>query len=103
MTRLLLALCLIAAPAWGGATCTGPAVPAQELVGALEGPRFGETRRGGGFVGGDPPQSILVVYANDATGTWTTIRLNPDGSGCIVSSGDGWMDLSPIGPEGTDT
>lgn len=73
--------------------------PAGAMIAKLEG-QFGETRRTGGTVGTEVATDLMVIYANDETGSWTLLRLNANGTACMISSGMNWMDLSPTEPEG---
>jgi len=43
--------------------------------------------------------SAIVQYANEETGTWTILVLNPNGIACLVASGDSWqsMEAQPTG------
>lgn len=31
------------------------------------------------------------LWASDATGTWTLVRLNTDGSACVLGQGENWV------------
>ena len=48
--------------------------------------------------------SILELYANEDTGTWTVIQRRPDGQSCLMASGQMFEgDVQPLGPEGDPT
>lgn len=34
--------------------------------------------------------AVITQYANDETGTWTIIAVNPNGIACVLAAGDGW-------------
>ncbi len=60
---------------------------------------YGEVRHGWGISG---PQSIVEVWANDETGTWTILVVYTDGTACVRASGHVWtVEVHEI--EGDDT
>ena len=80
------ALTLAALPARAeGPTSCGPRA---DIVARLSA-HFGETRRGIGLGNGN---SIVEVFASDATGSWTVTVTLPDGRTCLVASGQAWED-----------
>ncbi len=62
------------------------------------GEKYGEIRRGGGLAG---PTAIFEIWASEATGTWTILKISPDGMACIMAAGNVWQDdagkLTPAG------
>lgn len=78
------------------ATASGPAAAQQApsaclpQVAALAeqlGKQFGETLVSAGV---DAGGSLVQVYSNKDSGTWTIAVTLPSGPTCIVSSGEGW-------------
>ncbi len=71
---------------------------ARDSVVAALGEKYGEIRRGGGLAG---PTAIFEIWASEATGTWTILKISPDGMTCIMAAGDVWQDdagkLTPAG------
>jgi hypothetical protein len=67
----------------------------DQIVGTLTG-YFGETARSWGM---GPAGRIVEIFASDETGTWTITVTAPDGTTCLVASGNSWEDLarSPAG------
>ena len=49
--------------------------------------KYGETRRGIGLAG---QGTVMEVYAADATGTWTILMTMPNGTACMIASGQGY-------------
>ncbi|MCR9149855.1 MAG: hypothetical protein NXH83_06750 [Rhodobacteraceae bacterium] len=45
---------------------------------------YGESRRGFGLAGN---QTLMEVFASDETGSWTIIVTRPDGTTCMIASG----------------
>ena len=70
----------------------------RDSVVAKLGDKYGEVRRGGGLAG---PTAIFEIWASEATGTWTILKISPDGMACIMAAGDVWQDdvgkLTPAG------
>lgn len=62
----------------------------DQIVGTLTG-YFGETARSWGM---GPSGRIIEVFASEETGTWTIIVSAPDGTTCLVASGNAWQDLA---------
>jgi hypothetical protein len=62
---------------------------------------YGETRRGIGLAG---QGAVMEVFAADATGTWTILMTLPNGTSCMIASGQGYeavMDKLPAKGEPT--
>ncbi len=53
--------------------------------------KYGETRRGIGLAG---QGAVMEVYAADATGTWTILMTLPNGTTCMIASGQGYESTS---------
>jgi hypothetical protein len=70
--------------------------PAEGVLAQLA-TKYGEVQQTGGFVG-NRPNHILVLFANPTTGTWTAVEMAPEGNACIVSYGEGWMEMTPSEP-----
>jgi hypothetical protein len=93
MIRSAIIACLFAAPAAAQSQC-GP----HPVVVAQLADKYGETRRGMGMAG----QAIAELYASDA-GTWTIVVTLPDGSACLIASGEGWESFNDaLPPKGAD-
>jgi len=72
------------------------AARAQVLAGLASG--FDETRRGAGLITGPNGQAqVLEVFAS-AAGTWTVTATLPDGSTCLVASGEAWQEITEALP-----
>lgn len=52
---------------------------------------FGESRRHRGLIEGG--ETLLEVWRNDETGSWTTILIKPDGAACGLTAGSAWQNL----------
>lgn len=86
----------VAALLMAAATASGPAVAQQAGRACLPqaatlaeqlGKQFGETLVSAGV---DSGGSLVQVYSNADSGTWTIAITLPSGPTCIVSSGEGW-------------
>lgn len=64
----------------------------DQIVGALTG-YFGETARSWGM---GPAGRIVEVFASEETGSWTITVTAPDGTTCLVASGNSWQDLAQV-------
>lgn len=94
-------LCLLLALAWiatgaaeaQAANCAPRAVVLERLA-----ERYGETRQGIGLGGSG---TVVEMFANPQTGTWTLLATNTAGVTCLVASGHAF-ELTPAkpGPEG---
>jgi hypothetical protein len=101
MSRMMLALSL----GFGGvilATRIGHAnpdcAPRDEVIEGLA-QDYGETRRSLGLAANN---TVMEVFAADATGTWTITVTLPDGKTCLVASGLGYEAISePLPAKGT--
>lgn len=76
-----------------GAQCGERAKVATHLA-----EKFGETRHGMGIAANN---TVMEVWASDATGTWTITVTMPDGMTCLVASGEGFeATVEPLPPKG---
>lgn len=77
---------------------TSQCAPIDQVVEGLAA-NYGEELIGdGGGAGG----SRLMVFAHPDGKTWTVIGLMPDGTGCLVASGNDWKAYEPT-PPGSET
>lgn len=49
--------------------------------------RFGETRQSMGLANNI---GLVEIYASDSTGSWTILLTRPDGTSCLLASGELW-------------
>jgi hypothetical protein len=68
--------------------------PRAAVLAALEN-SYGEGRRGIGMAGA---QTVVEIFANSQTGTWTVIATRPDGVTCLLASGTDFEALTPPAP-----
>lgn len=71
-----------------GANCADRAVVVDRLT-----DRYGETRQS---VGLGQNNAIVEVFASDTTGTWTIIVTLPNGTACLVASGESWEQTTEV-------
>lgn len=64
-----------------------PACAPHATVAARLATRFGEAPQ---FAGLTRDGSLLEAWANRETGTWTLLRVTPDGTACLMASGEDW-------------
>ncbi len=95
-TLLALVLLIAAGPA---AAQRATVCAAREEVIARLADRFGETRRS---IGLGANNSVVEVFASEATGTWTIIVTLPDGRSCLVAAGDAFEEIAEAEAQGTD-
>lgn len=50
---------------------------------------FGETRIGRGL---ESATSLFEIWRSKDKGSWTIIRLDPNGRACVMASGSAWID-----------
>lgn len=77
---------VIAIPAVAQENCAAFPEVASALVA-----KYGEGIVGQGLYQG----TILQMWANPETGTWTIVIVRPDGIACIPASGDNWEAVEP--------
>ena len=56
---------------------------------------YGETKAMQGRV---DSKTVIEIFRNEETGTWTIIASDVDGKSCLVSSGDFWVHNPGKGP-----
>ena len=87
------ALILATQHAFAGANCAERSVVLAELAG-----KYQETARAMGMAG---TTAVMEMFASDDSGTWTLTVTTPDGTTCLVASGNGYQalaeDLPPVG------
>jgi len=86
MVRIILSAALIATatPLTAEIVCAPRAELIEKLTAA-----YGEARQGMGMRGAE---SIMELWASDATGSWSVVMTYTDGRSCIVAAGDDWTD-----------
>lgn len=92
--RAAVALCLLAAgsPA-EPQEFTAPCAERARVVERLA-ERFGETRKSMGL---NQVNGLVEVFASDDTGSWTILLTRPDGTSCLLASGELWEpDARPL-------
>lgn len=57
--------------------------PRPDVLAALA-TKYGEARRAIGIAG---QTSVMELFVNPSTGTWTIIATSPDGTTCLIASG----------------
>jgi hypothetical protein len=63
--------------------------------------QYGETLQGRGLMGRGDVKVVLELWSNMTTGSWTAIRVLPNGCTQSVQSGDGWhVPLDEPGDDG---
>ena len=84
------AFCVVATVS-GAQTVPNPSQCAtrDKVVGVLAA-KYGETRHG---IGLSANNTVMEVFASDATGTWTITVTMPSGVTCMVASGQGYEAL----------
>lgn len=82
MIRAGILAAVMASPAVAGGNC-GP--HADVVSGLLKG--YGEVSIASGAAGSN---STMELFLNPATGTWTVIATLPNGSACLLASGNNW-------------
>lgn len=75
-----------------------PCMPLPEFLRILS-DEYGETPERRGYVN---PALAMLVTANAEAGTWTILRVTPDGMACGVFAGQAWeaIEPKPAGREG---
>ena len=57
--------------------------------------QYGESRQSVGVAANN---SVVEVYANDGTGSWSIVVTMPDGRACLVASGMAFETLAEVAP-----
>jgi len=91
-TFLAIALATIAAPALAAPNCAERAVVLDELA-----TKYRETRRAMGLAANN---TMMELFASDDTGTWTLTVTLPNGTTCLVASGERFESLTEALPPG---
>lgn len=78
---------------WAGAALAATQCDTRERVVALLADKYGETLRLVGLAGGN---SVMGLWASDATGTWTITLTLATGEMCLMASGAGFETV-PVG------
>lgn len=94
-TRLVPALAIGIAAAAPPALAQIPCAEHELIVKSLD-TRFGETRAARGL---QSDQRLYEFWRSTETGSWTILMVMPDGTTCIVVSGEAWLedDIEPPG------
>ena len=99
--KTLIALLFVLITCGGAMLAAPPQCGGTSEVMAGLSARFGETNRWFGVL---PNGQVLSITANPDGSTWTALGVQPDGTACILSSGESWaegdMPLPPAGREG---
>lgn len=86
LTRAAVAIGLFAATPIAEAQGR-PACAARDHVITRLAERYGETRQSMGL---NQDKGLIEVYASDDTGSWTILLTRPDGTTCLLASGELW-------------
>ncbi len=54
--------------------------------------RYEEARVGRGLAGST---TLFELWASEATGTWTILKVYTTGRACVMASGEGWESFEP--------
>jgi len=71
--------------------CAGPRV-LPDLLNR----HYGESVAGQGVAGG----TLVQLWRNRQTGSWTILLVSPDGAACALASGEDWTDADPPPAQG---
>jgi hypothetical protein len=55
--------------------------------------KYGETRRSMGLAGG---RGVVELYASDETGSWTILLTTPQGTACMMASGEAFQNSKQL-------
>lgn len=83
----LFAVGTIVAAAQGHAVCAAR----DDLIAHLKG-MYAERPVGAGLAS---PTEWFEIWANEETGTWSIVLSLPDGTACLLESGEGWVPEPP--------
>lgn len=87
-------LFLFAKPARGQVPI--PCAPVSEMLASITGLKYGEKPQNSGTVKTGGRLTIILIYANPETGTWSIIALPTPGMACLMWSGSDWR-RAPVG------
>ena len=97
----VVALCI-----WAGYTKAQEAgcFPSQDWYSHVTGPEWGEDRQM--IMLAEDGLSMIEIFANTDTGTWTALRTTVDGVSCLIGGGPAFVNNPPqpvITPTGEDS
>lgn len=92
MRRFLLIIALILSAS--GAVAQVATCNKQEIIANTLLKMYGEKVQGGGYA--PALKSIVMLFANLETGSWTLVMAKPDGQACIMMGGSHYK-KAPIG------
>jgi hypothetical protein len=78
--------------AWPSHSQSMPCGSRDAIVERL-GSKYGEQRVATGLSGS---ATMMEVFANEETGSWTILITHPDGQSCLVSAGEHFSALEPV-------
>ncbi|MXU64913.1 hypothetical protein [Oceanomicrobium pacificus] len=96
MFKRLLSLALVF-----GAVSTAPPLYAQSVCGDRDSvidqleSRFGEVHAHSGLTG---PGALLEIWTSPETGSFTVLMTRPNGSTCVMTTGEHWLDRAATMP-----
>lgn len=82
--RYLISAAIMATLATGASAQNPPICFASAAATTMIAERFGEDLVAGGVV---PDVSSYMMFGDDTDGSWTIVRVDRDGTACIVASG----------------
>jgi hypothetical protein len=94
-TAFCLTFALTLAGAVPPASAQGAQCGDRARIVALLSQTYGETRRS---IGLGPNNTVVEVYASDATGTWTITATLPSGLMCLIAAGEGYEAVTEAAP-----
>lgn len=56
--------------------------------------QYGESRRGTGLA----QNTLVEIYSNESTGSWTIVVTTPDNRSCLVAAGQNWETITEQAP-----
>ena len=90
ISLLVIGLMASCAPAYAAPQC-GP----QEAVIAFITNEYGETVQSNGLTGSPEAPTLMELWANRTTGTWTITFSEGQGVLCMMASGTGYFEAAP--------
>lgn len=102
MKTLPIALALVvfagAVPSFAAHTASQPRCGESSTIKSMLKKQWGEYPVTSGILSG--AKYVMVMYANEATGTWTAVRFTLAGFACILGAGDGFNRFDKPKPKG---
>lgn len=93
LIRPAIVVALLAATPTAEAETRQACAKRDQVVRKLE-QKFGETLRSIGLHQSD---GVVEIYSSEETGTWTILMTRPDGTTCLLASGQLWeQDAAPL-------